>query len=278
MAKTYREVLKWASSFLESQDKEGHAIFYLFLHRKNWQMTDWLLHMNEVITSQAENQIKTDIDLLLTDMPPQYLLGYEEFFGRRFKVTHDTLIPRPETEELVDLCLKQNISRNENKRVVDVGTGTGAIAVTLKLERPIWQVLATDISEKALIQAQANAQNLRADVAFFQGDTLEPIKDPIDILISNPPYISEEEWPLMDASVRKYEPKEALFAKNNGYAIYQKLARQAQKKLAINGQIFLEIGFQQGPKVQEIFQQAFPRKEVQVLKDLAGQNRMVFVH
>ncbi len=274
MAKTYQEVLSWASSFLEEHGKEGHAIQYVFLGRKNWSKTDWLLQMRQPITSADEQQIEADLKLLMQNHPPQYLLGYEEFYGRRFTVTPDTLIPRPETEELVELCLK---TAAEQATVVDVGTGTGAIAITLKLERPQWQVLAVDIEAGALAIAKSNSQLLGAAIDFYLGDTLEPIEEPIDILISNPPYISEDEWSLMDESVREFEPKTALFAENNGLAIYQKLAAQAQKKLAADGQIFLEIGFQQGAAVQEIFQAAFPDKQVTIKQDLAGQDRMILV-
>ncbi len=278
MVKTYREVLDRASCFLESQGKEANAICYVFLKRKDWTLTDWLLHMNEPIASRDEEQIKADLDQLLQDVPPQYLTGFEEFFGRHFAVNKATLIPRPETEELVALCLKQNPRQKKTLKVVDIGTGTGVIAVTLKLERPLWQVMAVDISEGALLQAQKNAQKLGAALVFYQGDTLEPIKDQVDLIIANPPYISSTEWALMDASVKKYEPKTALFAENEGLAIYQKIAQQAQAKLAAEGQIFLEIGFQQGPKVQEIFHSAFPLKKVELFQDMAGLDRMVFVH
>ncbi|MGO2852547.1 MAG: HemK/PrmC family methyltransferase, partial [Tetragenococcus koreensis] len=149
--KTYQEVLSWASSFLEAREKEGYAILYVFLARKNWTKTDWLLHMKDIMPQNEYEQLQSDLTQLLDDYPPQYLLGYEEFFGRRFKVNTATLIPRPETEELVDWCLQATVNqKNEKLHVVDVGTGTGAIAATLKLERPAWQVDAVDISEEAL--------------------------------------------------------------------------------------------------------------------------------
>lgn len=275
MAKTYQEVLAWASSFLEAQGKEGYAIQYVFLARKKWTKTDWLLKMSEEISNEEEEQVKADVALLIMNHPPQYLIGFEEFYGRKFTVTPDTLIPRPETEELVEKCLK--MSSNHPLRVVDVGTGTGAIAITLKLERPQWQVEAVDISATALEVAVENSHTLGAAVHFHLGDILEPIEAPIDILISNPPYISESEWEWMDESVRLFEPKTALFAENNGLAIYERLAMQAQEKLAVNGKIFLEIGFQQGATVQQIFQAAFPFKKVEIYQDLSGNDRMIVV-
>lgn len=276
MAKTYQEVLSWASSFLEEQGKEGYAIQYVFLARKHWTKTDWLLNMRKEISFAEEQQLQSDLAALLANHPPQYLIGYEEFYGRRFQVTTDTLIPRPETEELVALCLEKNSS--EPLTVVDVGTGTGAIAITLKAERSNWQVMAVDISVSALEIAQKNSRSLTTEVDFYLGDTLDPISQPIDVLISNPPYISQAEWSLMDESVRLFEPKTALFASNNGLAMYEKLAQQAKMKLQPHGKIFLEIGFQQGEAVKKLFQEAFPDKVIEIKKDLSGQDRMVFVY
>lgn len=262
--------------FLEEQGKEGYAIQYVFLARKHWTKTDWLLNMRKEISFAEEQQLQSDLAALLANHPPQYLIGYEEFYGRRFHVTTDTLIPRPETEELVALCLEKNSS--EPLTVVDVGTGTGAIAITLKAERPNWQVMAVDISVAALEIAQKNSQALTTEVDFYLGDTLEPISQPIDVLISNPPYISQSEWSLMDESVRLFEPKTALFASNNGLAMYEKLAQQAKMKLQPHGKIFLEIGFQQGEAVKKLFQEVFPNKVIEIKKDLAGQERMIFVY
>ncbi|OJG98823.1 protein-(glutamine-N5) methyltransferase, release factor-specific [Enterococcus termitis] len=208
--------------------------------------------------------------------PAQYILGYSDFYEQRFQVNEHTLIPRPETEELVDLCLAENSDSILN--VADIGTGTGAIAISLKAQRPNWQVAAVDISPEALVVAKKNAEQLKTEIQFYQGDLLEPlIEKKIDILISNPPYISNKEWALMDTSVRTFEPKSALFAENDGLAIYQRLAKEAPALLTPEGKIYLEIGFQQGEAVKELFQQAFPKKVVRVIQDLSGNDRMVTV-
>ncbi len=275
MVKTYVEVLSGASSFLEAAGKEGYAIEYLFLARKNWDKTQWLLHMREEISAEEELLIEKDMADLMKNIPPQYLLGYEYFFEHRFKVTKDTLIPRPETEELVALCLSMN--DQQGKKVVDIGTGTGAIAVSLKLNRPKWQVTAVDISKEALTVAEENAESLQTEIVFKQSDVLSAIAEKQDIIISNPPYISEEEWDLMDESVRTYEPKTALFAENKGLAIYQKIALEGRSLLTPEGMIFLEIGFQQGHAVQDIFQQAFPDKAVTIHQDMSKNDRMIVV-
>ncbi|GMS54088.1 peptide chain release factor N(5)-glutamine methyltransferase [Enterococcus raffinosus] len=276
MAKTYVEVLSGASSFLEASGKEGYAIEYLFLARKNWNKTQWLLHMREEISSSDEAMIKKDLARLMENIPPQYLLGYEYFFDHRFKVTKDTLIPRPETEELVALCLSMNNDR-ESKNVIDIGTGMGAIAISLKLARPMWQVTAVDISAAALKVAKENAETLQAVIDFKKSDVLSGTSEKYDVIISNPPYISQDEWDLMDESVRTYEPKTALFAEKDGLAIYQKIALESRDHLKIDGMIFLEIGFRQGIAVKEIFQTAFPEKKVSIHQDMSGNDRMVVI-
>ena len=237
---TYREVLSRASSFLESKAIEGYSIQFLFLERKKWNKTDWLLHMNDPITAKDQETIDQDVALLLKNLPPQYILGYVDFYGHHLKVTKDTLIPRPETEELVQLCLDE--TTNEGLDVVDIGTGTGAIAISLKAKRPSWNVSAVDLSEKALAIAKENANQESVDICFYHGDTLAPVSaQTFDVIISNPPYISITEWELMDESVRTYEPKMALFAEDQGLAIYKKIAREARNLLKAKGKIFLEM-------------------------------------
>lgn len=276
MGNRYFEVLKRASSFLEEQGVEGYNSLFVFLARKGWTKTDWLLHLNEEMPIEEERQVQADLDKLRTHYPPQYLLGYSEFYGHQFKVTEATLIPRPETEELVDYCLKENPTTDLS--VVDVGTGTGAIAISLKLARPNWQVTAIDISTAALKIAQKNAQALDAAITLCHGDGLAPMANQkVDLLISNPPYISEAEWSYMDQSVRMFEPKEALFAEQDGLAIYRQLAKEAHACLKPTGKIYLEIGFQQGPIVQQLFQQAFPTHTTRLVNDLSGNHRMVIV-
>ena len=276
MGSRYFEVLNWASSFLEAQGKEGHSIFYVFLERKNWSKTDWLLQMRNEMPASEITQVKKDVNRLIDNYPPQYIIGNVEFYGHQFLVNEATLIPRPETEELVEHCLQSN--DKQPLTVVDVGTGTGAIAISLKLARPNWHVLASDISEAALVVAKKNAETLQADVQLFHGDGLQPfVENKIDILISNPPYISKNEWSQMDESVRTFEPKLALFAENNGLAMYEQLAQEAKNRLYDNGKIYLEIGYQQGEAVKGIFAKQFPYAKIEVLNDMSGNERMVII-
>lgn len=275
---SYWEVLQWASSFLKQHQKEANIAEYLLLERLRWSKTEWLLHLREEMPEAVKIQLQKDLEKVIEDYPPQYLIGSVEFYGERFDVNEATLIPRPETEELVALCL-QHHDNQPPLNVVDIGTGTGAIAISLKKQRPDWQVSAIDLSPAALQVARGNAEKLSTDIIFYEGDLLEPVKNQrFDLILSNPPYIAEEEWQEMDRSVRQYEPKLALFAENSGLAVYQRLALEIPPVLAKMGQVFLEIGYQQGRAVQTLFQDAFPEKKVEILQDMQGLDRMIWVY
>lgn len=275
--KTYVEVLNWASSFLENNGQESYTAEYLLLEKKQWTKTDLLTHLRKEMPEQEYEQYCQDIEQVVNYIPVQYLIGSTEFYGRRYKVNEHTLIPRPETEELVDLILKDN--QSENLTVVDIGTGTGIIALSLGLANPTWEVTGLDISLEALKVATENNDILQGKVTFLESDVLSdyPKEKKIDILVSNPPYISYDEWEVMDVSVREHEPKTALFAENNGLAIYEKIAEESQKCLSETGKIYLEIGYLQGESVSQIFQKRFPRKNISVIKDLNGQDRIIEV-
>lgn len=275
--KTYFEVLKWASSFLENNHQEAYIAEYLLLEKNRWTKTDLLMNFKKQMPLAEYNAYKTDLEKVTLHIPVQYLIGSTEFYGRRFKVNEHTLIPRPETEELVELILKDN--HQENLEVVDIGTGTGIIALSLSLENPTWKVTGLDISKEALKIATRNNQALEGQVHFLESDVLSkfPKNKKIDILVSNPPYISYDEWEEMDESVREYEPKQALFAENNGLAIYEKIAKESTTVLSETGRIYLEIGYLQGESVSQIFKEAYPTKNVRVIKDLNGQDRIIEV-
>ncbi|MBO0420141.1 peptide chain release factor N(5)-glutamine methyltransferase [Vagococcus fluvialis] len=275
--KTYFEVLKWASSFLENNHQEAYIAEYLLLEKNRWTKTDLLMNFKKQMPLAEYNAYKADLEKVTLHIPVQYLIGSTEFYGRRFKVNEHTLIPRPETEELVELILKDN--HQENLEVVDIGTGTGIIALSLSLENPTWKVTGLDISKEALKIATRNNQALEGQVHFLESDVLSkfPKNKKIDILVSNPPYISYDECEEMDESVREYEPKQALFAENNGLAIYEKIAKESTTVLSETGRIYLEIGYLQGESVSQIFKEAYPTKSVRVIKDLNGQDRIIEV-
>ncbi|MER2109484.1 MAG: peptide chain release factor N(5)-glutamine methyltransferase [Desemzia incerta] len=274
---TYREVLKWASSFLEASGKEGIAAERLLMERQQWNRTDFVLHLNEEMPSDIKRQLIEDVAEHGGGRPIQHILGYEWFYDLKLKVTHDTLIPRPETEEIVDKFLQQT-KQDDSLKVLDIGTGTGAIAIVAKKQRPNDDVTGTDLSPKALAVAKENAAANGVEVRFLEGDLTAPVKDEkFDVILSNPPYIGEHEKNVMDQSVLDYEPPMALFAENDGLFIYQRLAKELPRLLNPNGKIYLEIGYQQGEAVKELFQKAFPEALVQIEKDLSGLDRLISV-
>ena len=226
---------------------------------------------------EVEDQALLDFifEQLKQHVPAQYIIGSAEFCGHVFTVDKRVLIPRPETEELVSLILEEN--DGDTLQVLDIGTGSGAIAISLALARPSWQIQASDVSEEALELAQENANQLEAVVDFKTSDVLDQIEGPYDLIVSNPPYISRDDVDEVGANVLASEPHLALFADRDGYAIYEKIARQAPSVLTPDGKIYLEIGYKQGAKVKELFQEVFPDKQVRVLKDQFGQDRMVVV-
>jgi len=188
-------------------------------------------------------------------------------------VDERVLIPRPETEELVELILSEN--PESSLSVLDIGTGSGAIALALANSRPNWQITASDLSDDALALAAENAQSCGLNLAFVQSDCLDAISGNFDIIVSNPPYISEADKDEVGLNVLTSEPHMALFAEEDGYAVYRKIAEQAGDYLTKKGKIYLEIGYKQGDGIRELLEKNFPQKRIRVLKDQFGKDRMV---
>jgi len=210
---------------------------------------------------------------LLAHKPAQYIIGSSDFHGLTLKVDERVLIPRPETEELVELILSEN--PESSLSVLDIGTGSGAIALALANSRPNWQITASDLSDDALALAAENAQSCELNLAFVQSDCLDAISGNFDIIVSNPPYISEADKDEVGLNVLTSEPHMALFAEEDGYAVYRKIAEQAGDYLTKKGKIYLEIGYKQGDGVRELLKKSFPQKRIRVLKDQFGKDRMV---
>lgn len=273
------EALQWASSFLEEKNREANAVRLLLQHVLAVDYTGLMLNMREPLTEEQQQQFEELIHAHIAGKPVQYLIGTEQFYGRTFQVNEAVLIPRPETEELVEQALDRMTAKfgDASLSLVDIGTGSGAIAVTLKKERPSLQVTATDLSEDALQTAKQNAQLLEADVTFLQGDLTAPVQhQKFDVVLSNPPYIAFDEVNVMNELVLEYEPHTALFAEENGLQLYRRLCEELPHIVHNQAIIGFEIGYQQGEAVYNLLKKSFPQGKVEVLKDLFGQDRMVF--
>ncbi|WP_232226935.1 peptide chain release factor N(5)-glutamine methyltransferase [Marinilactibacillus sp. 15R] len=273
---TFREVLAGASSFLKSRGKEGFAAEWLLRERNDLSKTQLIRRYSEPMSKAVKEMFLSDVQSFIEGLPLQYIIGHEWFYDRKFNVSSNTLIPRPETEEWFDRYIKK--LPNQPFKVLDIGTGSGVLAISHKLERQDDQVVAVDISSDALEIAEDNAATLGADVEFYKSDLTQAVKDQsFDLIISNPPYISINEKSVMDQSVLDHEPSIALFAREDGLEIYRRLAEELPLLLKPKGKIILEIGYLQGESVYNLFEKAFPEAEIDIWQDMAGQDRVVFV-
>jgi release factor glutamine methyltransferase len=229
------------------------------------------------IKSEDAEKIIEIVSLLKLQKPIQYILGEADFFGLIFKVTPDVLIPRQETEELVDWIIKStNIIKPS---ILDIGTGSGCIAVSLALNIKGAQVTAIDISADALEIAKENAQQNNLAIDIFNTDILDPLSvvpnNPFDIIVSNPPYVRDSEKPLMNSNVLDYEPHTALFVSNTDPLLfYRTIAKRAKEFLKPQGVVYCEINETFGNETLLLFKQ-FGFFDIELRKDLNGKDRMI---
>jgi len=222
-----------------------------------------------------KNKLKEGIERLQNGEPVQYIVGNVNFYGNEIKVNKNVLIPRFETEELVEYTISYIKKMFKEKiNIIDLGTGSGCIAITLK-KKINSNVSAIDISKEALEVARENAKKNKVEIDFIQNDMLDNISNKFDVIISNPPYISKNEE-IQDI-VRKNEPSLALYADNEGLYYYEKIIKQAKKNLKEKFIIAFEIGYMQGDKIKKIAEQNYPKAEVVLKKDLQGKDRFIFI-
>lgn len=257
------------------QGEEAESLSFVYRSLKNLSFTDFVFALQQEVTKEEENFVEEIYQQLVAHKPAQYIIGHAEFFGMQLKVDERVLIPRTETEELVELILAEN--PEENLKVLDIGTGSGTIALGLAKNRPDWSVTAADISQDALELASENAKNQNLNIFFKKSDCFAEISEKYDIIVSNPPYISREDESEVGLNVLHSEPHLALFADEDGLAIYRRISEDAKDYLTDGGKIYLEIGYKQGQSVPELFRKHLPEKRVRTLKDQFGQDRMVVV-
>ena len=260
-------------------EAESAQLYSIFLYEKTGfdRFQQRRFAYQELLISDEE-ELQEITSELKTGKPYQQILGHTEFYGKKFFVDENVLIPRPETEELVELAKIeiQNLkSKIQNLKLLDIGTGSGIIPITLKKHFPNAEISAIDISEKALEIAQKNADFHKKEINFIQADFLNTeLTEKYDIIISNPPYIGIEENIEIEDSVKGFEPNIALFSPTSDALIfYKKIAKDGEKHLNENGMIFLEINQKLGKETLELFSNY---SESRLIKDLSGNDRFVF--
>ncbi|MEN2435259.1 peptide chain release factor N(5)-glutamine methyltransferase [Weeksellaceae bacterium A-14] len=263
-------------------DSEASVLSSVFLEKITGFSTRQLRRLlHQQMLADDVGKIKDILAQLKTGKPYQHILGEAEFYGRTFKVSKNVLIPRPETEELVEIAITEIknsplFSGRKNFRVLDIGTGSGIIPVTIKCRFPEAEVSAVDISQEALDVARHNAETHQTKIRFIQSDFLEETTNEVwDVIISNPPYIGKEEENEISDGVKKFEPLTALFSPvDDPLIFYRKIAETATRHLSDNGMIFLEINQKFGKETLDLFRQF---RFSELIRDLSGNDRFVVV-
>lgn len=271
---TYQEALNWASSHIQGKKIDATAPEFILTQRQGWSTTELLLHRRAVMPADEWQLFQADIQRLNRYEPAQYIVGQAPFYGRIFNVSPAVLIPESETEELVDWVLTE-FSNEVPLRVLDLGTGSGVIGISLKLERPNWHVIASDISAAALEVAKQNATELAADVDFIESDLFNNLLNyQFDLIVTNPPYIALDETMQMDPQVIQYEPKLALFSDQHGMGFYQQILAQLDLVLTNGGHLFGETGYRQERPIIELIKNKFSKAKIETRHDISDKMRM----
>lgn len=284
---TIGESIRWAEESLRDAgvtEARSEAEF-LLMHVIGCKRHTLFIEASKMLSGDQEAVFKGFIERRTKREPSQYITGEAEFYGFTFRVTKDTLIPRPETELLVDEALRCALHLAEKKplTIIDLCSGSGCIAVSMALKLPESVIYATDISKTALkIAAQnASSNNVTDRITFLEGDLFAALDGDgtqarkADIIISNPPYISESEIEVLDPEVIGYEPKSALYGGPDGLAFYRRIITQAPERLSEGGFLLLEMGFGQYEEIKNLMEKERRYTEITVLKDYSGIERVI---
>lgn len=270
------DILKFALQELEGiySEKEIKQMTYsLITHFCNIPKTSILANNQQAVLESELLKLNFAIKDLKKEKPLQYITGYTDFYNIKINLNHKVLIPRPETEELVDMIIKENKERKDIK-IADLGCGSGAIALALKNNIPYSEIWAFDIDDNAINQTKENAQALNLNINIEKKDLLKDNFNDynFDIIVSNPPYVMEKEKSLMRDNVLKHEPHQALFVKDEDPLIfYQAIEKIAQKNLKPKGKIYLEINESLSERTKKVFKDY----DTKIIKDLFGKYRFI---
>jgi len=276
---TYREILRINEQYALDNQKEDSGVKLLLLHFAKMNSTKLLLEFDEEMPEVLYQDFLYGVDRYVAkNIPVQHITGYQDFYGHRFMVNSDVLIPRFETEELLGniLIVSEEVFGDKLISVVDIGTGSGCLAITIDLEENNMEVTATDISIEALKVAKKNNKKLHANVNFLQGDMFEPLKGmKFDMLVSNPPYIPNKEF--VEGLVKDNEPSVALFGGEDGLDFYRTIIKNAESILNDKYIIAFEHAFNKAKELKKIIKKYLKDVEIIQKKDLQGKDRMTFI-
>lgn len=275
---SFKAVIQQAQQACESHDVHPELARRLMLELCNEEGIDLYTMIDESVPESLNQRYLQGVERLCKQEPLAYVLGYEWFYGYKINVNQDVLIPREETEELVSHVLVDIDELYKNPTVVDIATGSGAIAIALKKE-VMATVYATDISDEALIVAQKNATENETSITFLQGDMGEPLLNQslkFDVIVCNPPYILQTEE--VADSVLNYEPHLALFGGEDGLKFYRKVLEESLTLLNPKGMIAFEMGYQQKESLTKLIRVFYPEASVICRQDLNGLDRMMFIY
>ena len=281
---TGQEALRRAVAVLRANRIEDPEIEaeVLLRHVLGLDRTYLFLRLPEELTAEQAEEYHGLIARRIAHTPAAYLTGRREFYSMSFAVGPGVLIPRPETEHLVDAALeigRELLSRRGRATLVDVGTGSGAVALAVARHLPALRVLASDSSPAALAVAGLNAKRLRlaGRVEFLQGDLLEPLRESVDMIVANLPYVPTAVWAALPPEIRDHEPRAALDGGDDGLRVIDRLLAQAPHRLGPGGAILLEIAHDQAPLLGDLVSVRLPGALLEVRKDLAGHDRIALI-
>jgi release factor glutamine methyltransferase len=267
---------------LLSGDEAALEAELLLMHALGLDRAHLYQRLTEPLSSEAIDAYRVVLERRVAREPLAYITGHREFFALDFETTRAALIPRPETETLVELAIAFALERFADQpiTIADVGTGSGVIAVVLACELPLARIVATDVSADAIALARRNSarHDVYGRIDFREGDLLEPLTEPVQVIAANLPYVTTAQWESSPPEIHDHEPRVALDGGPDGLDVIRRLLAEAPLRLAESGVLFCEIGAWQGDDARELAREAFPRARVEVARDLAGRDRVLCVY
>lgn len=275
---SYRQLIVNAKKKIDLVNLEHRAVYEFLMDILKCDRAKLIMIEEDEVSEDVLDKFSEMLSEYIFDYKPiEYILGYTYFCGNKMYVDENTLIPRNETEEVVEEAIKL-INRKGYKKVLDLASGSGAIAISVKNVLPNVEVIGSDISEKALTVARRNANSNNVNVDFYKSDILDYFianNCKFDMIISNPPYISLDY--VLPNKIIEHEPKLALYAKEEGLYYYRKIMEEANKVLNDNGSIIFEIGYDQGEKIKELASKVLTNYTIEVKKDISNNDRIVLI-